>query len=242
MPVLDEDPRLEPAHARTRSSSNPSITTSVLLAPSTYSQPSRMPSTLSSTSASRRSPLSTMHRASQPEISIDLLSKTLHPNSPSWQRLLVRHVPLSDDPAIRKLAEGGGEHSNSDSDDDTRYLIGPTGNTMPKRRSIRQKLFPDVSRGVPSPIATASPTLPSRAAGHSAIRRVPVPRTPSIISSGSLQSEGSFGVRRPHVAARWSHQRGRRSWMYRNPSAYSVGHQSYASMSMSSWYTDTIHE
>lgn len=237
MPVLDEH---EPVHAKTRASSNPSITTSALLAPSTYSQLSRMPSIFSSTCASRRSWLSTMHRASQPEISIDLLSKTLDPNSPSWAKPAVRHIPLSDDPAIRKLAEDGGEPNNSDSDDRTRRLIGPTGNTMPKTRSVRRKLFPDVSRGINASLAVPSPTLPNRAAGLSAVRRVPVPRTSSVMSSGSLQSEGSFSVRRPAAAARWSQQRGRRPWTYRNASAYSVSHRSYASMS--SWYTDTIHE
>ena len=240
MPVVDEDATITPRRAVSRSSSNPSISTTTLLAPSTYSQPSRMPSNFSSNSAPRRSPLSTMHRASQPEISIDLLSKTLDPNSPSWEKPPIRHIPLSDDPAIRKLAEGGGEANDSGSDDDTRRLIGPTGNALPKRRSIRRKLFPDVGRGVVLPSIAPPPSIPSRAAGHSVTRHVPVPRTASITSSGSLQSEGGFSVRRPPAAARWSQQRAKRPWTYRNASAYSVGHRSYASMS--SWYTDTIHE
>jgi hypothetical protein len=240
MPVPDKDAKPISVHGISRSSSNPSIATSALLAPSTHSQSSHLPGTLFSTSATRRFPLSTMHRASQPEISIDLLSKTLDPRSPSWEKPVIRHVPLSEDPAIRKLAEGGGETNNSASDDDTRRLISPTGDTLPKRRSIRRKLFPDVSRHITPPIAVPTPTLLSRAAGHSAIRRVPVPRSASITSSGSLQSEGSFSVRRPPAAARWSQQRGRRPWTYRNASAYSVSHRSYASMS--SWYTDTIHE
>ena len=231
MPVLNEDATLTPPRAMTRTSSNRSITTSALLAPSTYSQPSRLSSTASAT-ATRRSPISTIHPASQPEISIDLLSATLDPSSPSWEKPAIKHVLLSDDPAIRKLAEGQPDSS----DDDTRQLIGPTGDPLPKRQSVQRRLFPDTSR---------APPAPSLAAGHSVTRRVPVPRTMSMVSNGSLQSEGSFSVRRPPAAARWSHQRERRHWTYRNASAYSFGGRSYGSgncTSGSSWYTDTIHE
>ena len=238
MPVLNEDSTLPPGRNTTRSSSNLSVVTSALLAPSSYSQTSRVPSILTPTP----SPLSTMHLVTHPTISIDALSKTLDPSSPSWDKPAIRHDPLSADPAIRKLSEGTSNDSNSDTDDDTRALIGPTGNPLPRRRSIRRKLFPASD---PPNIRAPPPTIPNRAAGHS-IQRVPlpVPRTSSILSNGSLQSEGSFNVRRPPAAARWSQQHGRRQWTYRNGSAYSVGGRShsYGSGSMSSWYTDTIHE
>lgn len=237
MHVLDED---APIRATTRFSSNPSIVTS-LLAPSEYSQPSRLPSTASA--SPWRLPLSKMHQTSHPEISIDALSKTLDPSSPVWERPAVCHVPLSQDPAIRKLSEG-----SESSDDDTRSLIGPTENPLPKtkRRSVRRKLFPDVSVSVRAP-ASKGPLY-------------------SIPSDDSLQSERNFGVQRLPAAARWSHTRGRRHWTHRSASAYSVGGRSYGSgnsqgaqggqswygsthsqsgnwsTSGSSWHADTIHE
>lgn len=239
MPVLDEDATLKSMHVMNWSSSNPIITTSALIAPLDYSQPSRMPLTSSSISVSRHFPLSPMRRASQPEISIDLLAKTLGPSPLSREQPVIRHVPLSEDPEIRKLSEGGGPN-DSNSNDDTRCFIGPAGKILLNGRCIRRKVFPDVNRSITSSNIPPLPALPNRAPANSAIRRALIPRTASLTSNESVQSEGSFSVRRPPAAARWSQQRGRRHWMHSNTSAYNVRHRSYASMS--SWYTDTIHE
>lgn len=240
MPVLDEDTTLTLRHTITRPSSIPSIATSALLTWPAYSQPSRMPPTFSSSSVTCRSPPSTNRCALQPEISIEFLSKTLDPASQPWEQPLIQHVPLSNDPAIRKLSECDKANDSSSKDDESCPVIGPTGSALTKHRGARPKLPSNMAQNTASSAVPPPTTMPSRVASQSTIRRMPVPRTASATSNESLQSGGSFGVKRLPAAALGGQLRGMRHGMYQNESMYRVGHRSYASMS--SWYTDTIHE
>ena len=167
-------------HSRSISSTLPSVSEYSSLAPS------RASSSVSSNSSSgsRKSPLSTMRRVSQPEVPlipdryISLkreLSRTpqLAPQAPApaWSPALT-HAPLSADPAIRAFSVGGGTEPETVPSSLNRATYHPPSSTSGSSHKVTRDLPHQTSIHTATTTATTSlvtrppPPQPKPAPGH----------------------------------------------------------------------------